>query len=345
MSLEPKWNPLLPQPEDYEDENNRINEEDIPEIVQKDLETFDTKITQDSLADTFRIFNDQIRGSTLPPNTKMEPEPDEEPIVVFTDGSALENDTESARAGSGIFFGPNDSRNAAIKIPDELEPSDQVGEIIAIKEAIERCPPDIPMTIYSDSKYAINGLTKDVTKWEDEGFLTISNGPIIQATVACIRTRKARTSFVWVKGHSGNTGNEGADKLAGAGCRKDQPDLINMQLPKNLILPGAKLNAMTQSLAYKIIRQRKMKTDTYQEALDRKATRRNMAYAKGATTDAKGNAPPSSKIWRSVKHKDFPRNIRFFLWMLIHGAYKVGFHWEKIPGYEDWGKCQICGVR
>jgi ribonuclease HI len=87
-----------------------------------------------------------------------------------------------------------------------------------------------------------------------------------------------------------------------------------------------------------------MKTDTYQEALDRKATRRNMAYAKGATTDAKGNAPPSSKIWRSVKHKDFPRNIRFFLWMLIHGAYKVGSHWEKIPGYEDWGKCQICGV-
>ena len=87
-----------------------------------------------------------------------------------------------------------------------------------------------------------------------------------------------------------------------------------------------------------------MRTDAYQEALDRKATRQNMAYAKGATTDAKGNAPPSSKIWRSVKHKDFPRNIRFFLWMLIHGAYKVGSHWEKIPGYEDWGKCQTCGV-
>jgi hypothetical protein len=117
------------------------------------LATFDTKITQDSLADTFRIFNDKIRGSKLAPNTKMEPEPDEEPITVFTDGSALENDTESARACSGIFFGPEDSRNAAIKIPDELEPSNQVGEIIAIKEAIERCPADIPMTIYSDSKY------------------------------------------------------------------------------------------------------------------------------------------------------------------------------------------------
>jgi ribonuclease HI len=117
-----------------------------------------------------------------------------------------------------------------------------------------------------------------------------------------------------------------------------------MQLPTNLILLGAKVKAMTQSLAYKIIRQWKMRTDTYQEALDWKATIRNMAYAKGAATDTKGNAPPSSRIWRSVKHKDFPRNIRFFLWMLLHGAYKVGPHWEKIPGYEDWGTCHTCGV-
>jgi hypothetical protein len=36
--------------------------------------------------DTFRIFNEQVRGTTTAPDTKMEPEPDEQPITVFTDG-------------------------------------------------------------------------------------------------------------------------------------------------------------------------------------------------------------------------------------------------------------------
>jgi ribonuclease HI len=53
----------------------------------------------------------------------------------------------------------------------ELVPSqDQVAEMLAIKEACEACPTDIPMTIISDSKYSIDGLTKNLSRWEDEGF-------------------------------------------------------------------------------------------------------------------------------------------------------------------------------
>ncbi|KAJ7448876.1 hypothetical protein B0H11DRAFT_1743987 [Mycena galericulata] len=87
-----------------------------------------------------------------------------------------------------------------------------------------------------------------------------------------------------------------------------------------------------------------MRTDTYRNAFDRRDTIRNMAYAKSAAADANGNTPPASKVWSSVKHKDIPRNIRFFLWMLIHDAYKVGYHWEKIPGSEHRGECNSCGV-
>lgn len=165
----------------------------------------------------------------------------------------------------------------------------------------------------SDSKYAIDGLTKNFEKLEDEGFLNASNGPIIRATAARIRRRKARTSVHWVKGHSWIAVNEGADNLAGKGCRKPTEDVVDTHIPPDLLLPGAKLKIMTQSLAYKIIHKRKMETLTYQEALDRPATVRNMGLAKGATIDPDGNAPPDAKVWNAIKHKDIPRNIRFFL--------------------------------
>ena len=141
-----------------------------------------------------------------------------------------------------------------------LRSSNNVGEILAIKEAIEMNPKDIPLRIISNSKTTIEGLTRNLRNWEDEGFKTIQNGQLIQVTVARIRERTAPTSFEWVKGHSGIEGNEGADKLAAEGCQKPEgSDLIDMHIPADYLLPGAKLANITQSTAYKIIRQNKIK--------------------------------------------------------------------------------------
>jgi ribonuclease HI len=214
--------------------------------------------------------------------------------------------------------------------------------VLAIKEAIEDCPADIPLKIISDSKYAIEGLTKNLTKWEGEGFRTVSNGELIRLTATKVRERRAKTSLKWVKGHSGDAGNDGADELASEGARKEQPDIIDAVTRPDLNIPGAKLSVMTQSLAYKIIRQVKMNKDNYQDALDRNATRRNMEYAMGAAADEEGKAPPKRAMWRATRHKDFSRSIRFFMWMLLHGGYKVGRHWEHIPGHEEKGECSPC---
>ena len=127
--------------------------------------------------------------------------------------------------------------------------------------------------------------------------------------------KEARTGFVWVKGHSGEAGNEAADALAGEGSRKPIEDEVNVDAFSSLTLPGAKLKAMTQSKAYKIIRKLKMDKSSYRELLDRRATAANMALAKAAAADTNG-APPAKKIWRSTFDKDISRSIRFFLWML-----------------------------
>jgi ribonuclease HI len=225
-----------------------------------------------------------------------------------------------------------------------MGPSNQVGEVIAIKEAAEIAPPDAPLRIFSDSKYAIEGLTKNLEKWQDEGFYTVSNGDVMELAVAKLRERKAETVLSWVKGHSGDVGNEAADILAGEGSRKPDEDVIVDTADAALLLPGAKLKAMTQSLAYKIIRKIKMDKPSYKALLERRATMQNMELAQAAAANADGEPPPRRRIWKSTKHKDISRSIRFFLWMLLHGGYKVGEYWDNIPNHQHRGMCTRCGV-
>ncbi|KAJ6572831.1 hypothetical protein DFH09DRAFT_916468 [Mycena vulgaris] len=56
---------------------------------------------------------------------------------------------------------------------------------------------------------------------------------------------------------------------------------------------------------------------------------------------------PNGFYWPSgqlPRHKDFSRSIRFFMWMLVHGGYKVGQHWENIPGHQQKATCPYCEV-
>ncbi|PBK95019.1 hypothetical protein ARMGADRAFT_882886, partial [Armillaria gallica] len=67
-------------------------------------------------------------------------------------------------------------------------------------------------------------------------------------------TCTAITRLRWVKGHSGDPGNEGANQLARFANKKKDPDLIDLTAPPELRTQGAKLKVMTQAMAYKIIR-------------------------------------------------------------------------------------------
>jgi hypothetical protein len=151
-SLEIKWDPRFMQPEGYK-------KPDDPETSRIDPRV----TTGGTLADAFRIFTDGYANDTTEaPDINFSNDPAPE-IAVYTDGSALDNETDNVRAGAGVFFGEGD-RNLATRVPKMLGPSNQVGEILAIKEAVEAAPLDAPLKIFSDSKYAIAGLTKNMHK-------------------------------------------------------------------------------------------------------------------------------------------------------------------------------------
>jgi ribonuclease HI len=170
-----------------------------------------------------------------------------EEIDVYTNGACLNNGKANATCGSGIWFGPNDERNQAIRIPGEAQ-SNQVGELAAVIRAVEITPISWPLKIHTDSRYVINGLTTHLSTWEDQGWIGVKNADLFKRAAYLLKRRSAPTAFQWIKGHEGNEGNEESDCLAKEGANKAAPDILILEVPKEYNLQGAKLKALNQAL-------------------------------------------------------------------------------------------------
>ncbi len=182
-----------------------------------------------------------------------EPAPE---ITVYTDGSCTDNGSMEAKAGAGIWYGLNDPRNRAIRLPENLEQSNNTGELIAILAAIQDVPSEANLKINTDSQYAIDGIHERGRISEQRGWIDISNKEIIKATIAAIRARVGDTYFLKVKGHSGNAGNDGADELARQGAEKLHSDEINLAVPIDYVIEGAELRDLSQAQLYRGIREK-----------------------------------------------------------------------------------------
>ncbi|MFU0480552.1 ribonuclease H family protein [Gardnerella vaginalis] len=145
-------------------------------------------------------------------------------IVVSTDGSALGNPNgsmgwawadhidESGSSNEHHHTGNADAGGAT-------NGTNQIGELCAVLEALRAHPGSEPLTIESDSQYAINCATTWIHGWKKNGWKNSKNEPVknselIRAIDAEITKREGAVKFVWVKGHAGNAGNEKVDTLA-----------------------------------------------------------------------------------------------------------------------------------
>ena len=173
--------------------------------------------------------------------------------MVYTDGACNNNGKENASAGSRVWYDNKDPRNQCVRVPLQ-EQSNQTGELFTILLAVRNHPPNKDLTIVSDSKYAIDSLTKNARRWEDRGWIDIQHGKLFQCIIAWMRWRNGATRFKWIKGHNGTKGNEEVDKLAGEGAKKPLPEEHNtLDHPRNQLTRGAKICKLEQRDFYRFL--------------------------------------------------------------------------------------------
>ena len=90
-------------------------------------------------------------------------------------------------------------------------------EMLAVVRALESLKRPCRVTLHTDSRYVMDGLTKWIHGWRKNGWKTadrkpVKNAELWQELVAACAPH--RIEWKWVKGHSGHPENERADRLA-----------------------------------------------------------------------------------------------------------------------------------
>lgn len=93
-------------------------------------------------------------------------------------------------------------------------------ELMAAIQALESLTKPCTVHLHTDSKYVLQGMTEWLPNWKKRGWKTASKQPVknedLWRRLEAV-TVKHTIKWLWVKGHSGNAGNELADQLANQG--------------------------------------------------------------------------------------------------------------------------------
>ena len=91
-------------------------------------------------------------------------------------------------------------------------------ELTAVIEALKALKKSCNVTIYTDSRYVMDGVNEWMPNWKRNGWCTtnkktpVKNIDLWQQLESLLENHKIK--WVWVKGHNGHIENERVDKLA-----------------------------------------------------------------------------------------------------------------------------------
>lgn len=138
---------------------------------------------------------------------------------MFTDGASLGNPGPGGY-GAVIVFQDLDEvvELGGSKIATTNNEMEMTAAIAALSYLTHN---SLPVHIYTDSAYLINGITKWVFGWEKNGWRTAADEPVSHERlwkdlVSLVRARGTAGAVSWhkVSGHAGMPGNERADTIA-----------------------------------------------------------------------------------------------------------------------------------
>ncbi len=139
-------------------------------------------------------------------------------ITLYTDGACSGN---PGPGGWGVFMSWN-GHEKELNGGDPDTTNNRM-ELMAAIKGLEALKGSCHVDIYTDSKYVMMGITDWMEGWKRKGWKSASKKPIKNKDLwepLDELIQKHDVHFYWVKGHSGDVGNDRADQLARDGILK-----------------------------------------------------------------------------------------------------------------------------
>jgi ribonuclease HI len=162
-----------------------------------------------------------------------------DPVIIYTDGACRGN---PGPGGWGALL--NYKGKTKELYGGEKNTTNNRMELMAVIKALEALTKPCLVQINSDSIYVLRGITEWMSLWKKRGWKTAAKSPIKNEDLwrrldAAITPHKVE--WKWIKGHSGDKGNDRADALANLGI-----DSFVHQSQNSKTLPPTPVNPLNR---------------------------------------------------------------------------------------------------
>ena len=137
-------------------------------------------------------------------------------IKLYTDGGCRGNQSDNNIGAWGAYMVYGDV-SKEIK-GGEINTTNNIMELKGCIEGLKAIKnKTLPVEVYLDSAYVLNGITNWIEGWKKKGWRTANKKPVLNKELwielDSERNKFNNIEFIKVKGHAGNEGNEIADRL------------------------------------------------------------------------------------------------------------------------------------
>lgn len=147
----------------------------------------------------------------------------QEHIEIYCDGASRNNGSPDAIGAWGYTMSYKGRVKEDAKAIKGI--TNNQGELMAVINALSVLKTtNIPINVYVDSAYVLNGITSWIHSWKVKGWKNSKKQPVenkeLWMELDELRNKQSQVNFIKVKGHSTNEGNNRADYL----CNKSMDD-------------------------------------------------------------------------------------------------------------------------
>lgn len=150
-------------------------------------------------------------------------------VTIYTDGACRHNPGPGGYGAVLIYIdGRGEEHTLELSQGYRLTTNNRM-ELLAVIVALEALKVPCTVKLHSDSKYVVNAFRQHwVEDWERRGWKKSNKKPVENIDLwkrLMPQIERHRVTFIWVKGHAGDTYNERCDTLA-TGAADDKAHLI-----------------------------------------------------------------------------------------------------------------------